>query len=289
MPFQSDGAPYTILISGKNNKTENNVDLTYSGPGFTIGFDGISVDPGEVISMTISPDGEQLSFTSSSDGETPEIYYAVDYGDRSTKFELDGGKLKPGKTLTVNYDIHNNIFNFSDNDGDTDEYDVDYTRYNPDGTIWYYETGNIDFGTSDRYQMDFSKWNGTGAVGVKADNEGDGFDDDEYVAQPMEDNDNDPDDADDEGDDEDSDIDNAAYSTPMTLTTTTTASRTPKTATMTTTDSPTAKILITKTMTATVLLTLKMMTTTTTERRMTKIRMTITTGRRTMGTASRVT
>ena len=208
VPFQPEGNPYTILISGKHNRTEQNVDLTYSGPGFTIGFDGILVDPNEVIAMTISPDGEQISFTSSADGETPEIYYDVDNGDRSTKFELDGGKIKPGKTLTVNYDSRKNIFNFSDNDGDTDEYDVDYTRYNPDGTIWNYETDDIDFGEADRYQMDFSKWNGKGPVGAKADDEGDGFDDDEYVAQEIEDNDLDADDADDEGDDEDSDIDN---------------------------------------------------------------------------------
>jgi heat shock protein beta len=208
VPYQQSGAPYTILISGKYNTKETNVDFTYSGPGFTIGFDGILVDPNEVIAMTVSPDGEQISFTSSADGETPEIYYAVDSGDRSTRFELDGGKLKPGKTLTVNYNTQSNIFNFSDNDGDADEYDVDYTRYNPDGTIWNYETDDIDFGKADRYQMDFSKWNGAGAVGAKADDEGDGFDDDEYIAQETEDNDNDADDADDEGDDEDSDIDN---------------------------------------------------------------------------------
>lgn len=208
LPFRYDGAPYTVLISGKNNQRETNVDLTYSGPGFTIGFDGILVDPGEVIAMTISPDGEQLSFTSSEDGETPEIYYAVDDGDRSFKFELDGAKLKPGKTLTVVYNIQNNHFNFYDNDGDDDKYDVDYTRYNSDGTEWYYETDDIDFGTADRYEMDFSDWDGKSAVGVKADEEGDGFDDDEYVAQEIEDNDDDPDDADDEGDDEDSDNDN---------------------------------------------------------------------------------
>ncbi len=208
IPFKNTGAPYTVLISGKNNRAETNVDFTYSAPGFTVGFDGILVDPNEVLAMTISPDGEQISFTSSADGETPEIYYAVDNGGVGTKFELDGGKLKPGKTLTVNYDIAKSTFSFFDNDGDNDEYDVDYTRYNADGTQWDYETDNIDFGTNDRYQMSFADWDGESPVGVKADEEGDGFDDNEEVEQPMEDNDMDADDADDEGDDEDSDNDN---------------------------------------------------------------------------------
>ena len=208
VPYQYEGDPYTILISGKYNRRETNVDFTYTGPGFTVGFDGILVDPNEIIAVTISPDGEQISFTSSADGETPEIYYAVDNGGTSSRFELDGGKLKPGKTLTVNYNIQNNIFNFYDNDGDNDDYDIDYTRYNEDGTEWYYETDNLNFGTADRYQMDFSKWDGESAVGASVDEEGDGFDDDEYVAQAIENNDDDPDDADDEGDDEDSDVDN---------------------------------------------------------------------------------
>lgn len=208
LPYQHGGAPYTILISGRNIGQRTNVDLTYSAPGLNVGFDGIWVDPNEIISMTISPDGEQLSFTSSNDGETPEIYFAADLHNKSVKFEIDGAKLKPGKTLTVSYNPQNQLFNFYDNDGDDDKYDVDFVRYNADGTVWYYETDDIDFGTNDRYQMDFSKWNGEGAVGVSVDEEGDGFDDDEYVMQENEDNDLDADDADDEGDDEDSDIDN---------------------------------------------------------------------------------
>ena len=208
VPYIYDAAPYTILISGKNNRREQNVDLSFSAPGFSIGFDGLLVDPNEVIAMTISPDGQQISYTSSADGETPEIYFAVDNDNRSSRFEIDGAQIKPGKTLTVNYNPQNNHYYFFDNDDDSDRYDVDYTVYNPDGTIWYYETDDIDVGNSDRYEMDFSNWNGTGAVGVRSDDEGDGFDDDEYVLQPMEDNDNDADDANDEGDDEDSDIDN---------------------------------------------------------------------------------
>ena len=158
--------------------------------------------------MTVAPDGEELSFTASADGETPEIYFAVDGDDESYKVELDGVALQAGKTLTVTFDDETELLKFSDNDGDEDKYDVDVTRITKDGKEQNYETDDIDTGKVDNYQMDFGKWKGSGSVGVKTDDEGNGFADDEAVEQPEEDNDDDADDADDEGDDEDSDVDN---------------------------------------------------------------------------------
>ena len=207
LPFQSGGKPYNVVISGENNQKESNVDLTYSAPGFAIGFDGIRVDPNEVLLMTVAPDGEALSFTASTDGETPEIYFAVDGDDESYKVELDGATMQAGKTLTVTFDDEAEVFKFSDNDGDEDKYDVDVTRFTDDGKEQDYETDDIDTGKVDNYQMDFGKWKGDGAVGVKTDDEGNGFADDETIEQEEEDNDDDADDADDEGDDEDADVD----------------------------------------------------------------------------------
>ena len=208
LPLQESGKPYGIIISGKNNSEESNVDLTYAAPGFAVGFDGIRLDPNEILLMTISPDGEQISFTASADGETPEIYFAFDDDEDSYKIELDGVSLQAGKTLVVGFDDETGKFVFSDNDGDEDKYDVDITRITADGEEQNFETDDIDTGKVDNYEMDLSKWKGKGKIAVKTDDEGNGFADDEPVEQENEDNDDDADDADDEGDDEDSDVDN---------------------------------------------------------------------------------
>jgi hypothetical protein len=208
VPYRADGKPYTVTISGGHNEEEENVDLTYSAPGFTVGFDGIEVDPDEVITMTISPDGEELSYTSSADGETPEIYFTFDTEDESYKVEIDGVQVDGGKTFTASFDDETGKLVFRDNDGNEDNYDVDFTRIEPDGDEQNYESNDVDSEGADNFQMDFSDWDGKGAVGVKVDNEGNGFADDEEEEEPNEDNDEDPDDADDEGDDEDSDVDN---------------------------------------------------------------------------------
>ncbi|MDQ3821358.1 MAG: hypothetical protein M3362_27270, partial [Acidobacteriota bacterium] len=74
VPYQKGGKPFTINVSGKSLKSEVNADMEIDGPGFVVGFDNIALDPGENLTMTVSPDGQQLSFTASQDGQTPDIF-----------------------------------------------------------------------------------------------------------------------------------------------------------------------------------------------------------------------
>ncbi|HEX8847371.1 MAG TPA: hypothetical protein VF791_22195 [Pyrinomonadaceae bacterium] len=209
LPFRTNGKPYTITISGNNLKTESDVDFTYTASGFSVGFDGIRLDPKEVLTMTVSPDGEQLSFTAGKDGETPEIYYSMDAADGTSYFvEVDGVQLDAGKTLSAHFDDETGKFVFRDNDGNEDKYDVDFERVLPNGTEQNYETDDIEIGKVDNYEMDFGKWDGKSDICFRDDDDGNGFANDECEPQTKEDNDDDPDDADDEADDEDSDIDN---------------------------------------------------------------------------------
>lgn len=210
LPLQAGGAkPYTITISGKNLKSESDVDFTYTAPGFSVGFDGIRLDPKEILKMTVSPDGEQLSFTAGKDGETPEIYYSMEAANGTSYFvEVDGFQLDAGKTLSAVFDDESGKFTFKDNDGNEDKYDVDFERVLPNGTEQDYETDDIEIGKVDNYEMDFGKWDGKSGMCFRDDDDGNGFANDECEAQSNEDNDDDADDADDEADDEDSDVDN---------------------------------------------------------------------------------
>ncbi len=210
LPFQPDGKkPYTITLSGKSLKKESRPDLVYSGPGFSVGFDGIKLDPNETLNFQISPDGKEISFTASADGETPEIYFSRDgKDDKSYLVEVDGVELEAGKTISGEFDEETGKFHFKDNDGNEDKYDVDFERVLPDGKVQTFETDDLEIGESENFEMDFSEWDGESPMCFRDDDDGDGFADDECEAQPNEDNDLDADDADDEGDDEDSDIDN---------------------------------------------------------------------------------
>ena len=188
LPYQKSGKPYTIKVSGKGLKKEVDADLEMVGPGFVVGFDGILLDPGENLSVTVSADGQQLSFTSSQDGQTPDIFLTTEAGpDKpSYKFEIGGIKLNPGKTVTVTLDTVKERLFFKDNDGKKDKYDVRVERTNANGTKNFYENKEFAIGKSDNYEMDFSKWDGKGEMCFEEDDEGNGFDDNKCVEEPNE-------------------------------------------------------------------------------------------------------
>jgi len=188
LPYQKAGKPYTIRVSGKGLKKEVDSDLAMVGPNFVVGFDGIMLDPGESLTVTISADGHQLSFTSSQDGQTPDIFLTTQAGpDKpSYKFEIGGIKLNPGKTVTVTLDTVKERLFFKDNDGKKDKYDVTVERTNADGTKNLYENKDFAMGKGDNYEMDFSKWTAKGGMCFKDDDEGNGFDDDDCVGEPKE-------------------------------------------------------------------------------------------------------
>jgi hypothetical protein len=175
--------PYQITISGKDIEQEGNSDLQISAPGFVVGFEDISLDPNEDLTVSVSPDGKTLSFTASADGETPTIFVTTEDGpdQPSYSFDVGGIKLEAGKTLTLTVDLKAGKLFFRDDDGNEDAFDVKFERTNPDGTKNDFEEDDMDIGKGDSYEMDFGKWDGHGKMEFKEDQDGDGFDDEKPV------------------------------------------------------------------------------------------------------------
>lgn len=182
LPYNDTGDPYTVVFSGRHLSAESVMDFVFSGPGFTVGFSDIRLDPNETLTAEISRDGEQITFTASADGETPEVFFAFDADDgeaASYITTIGGVALDARKALTYDFDFENGKLFFSDNDGNEDEYDIDLVRINPDGTEQEIKKNDIDIGKSDKYEMDFGAWDGKGPLCFKDDDDGDGFDDEE--------------------------------------------------------------------------------------------------------------
>lgn len=189
LPNISSSKPYTINVAGKSINQEVDADMEMTGPGFLVGFEDLLVDPGENLSMTISPNGRELSFTASADGQTPKIFitFAKSHKEPSYDFEIGGIKLDAGKTVTMKLDLEHQKLFFKDNDPDRDLYDVAVTRVNPDGTTDYYENNDLNLAKkSDNYEMDFGKWDGKGDMCFEDDDNGNGFDDEECTKEPNE-------------------------------------------------------------------------------------------------------
>jgi hypothetical protein len=188
MPIHGSNKPYTIAVSGKTLKHGVDADLVVDGPGFVVGFKHIMLDPGETLTMGVTPDGRELSFTGSQDGQTPDIFITVESGHKHPSYEFDIGglKLNPGKMVTMRLDLPKQKLFFKDNDGKKDKYTVKVVRVNPDGGKSYYEHDGLSIGKADNYEMDFSKWDGKGGMCFEEDEEDNGFEDNKCVDEPNE-------------------------------------------------------------------------------------------------------
>jgi len=174
---------YRINVGGTDSEYMS--DLQIFGAGFVVGFDDISVDKGESLNMTVSPDGRELSFTASADGETPSLYIATDSGENkpSYEFEIGGITLAAGKTVSIKLDPDKGLVYFKDDDGDADKYDVEISRTNPNGTVDVFEDYDMDIGKGNSYVLNFGAWDGKGSLCAKDDSDDDGNLDEEECDQ----------------------------------------------------------------------------------------------------------
>ncbi len=186
LPFSKPEQLYTINVSGNSLAGEVKASLIMVGPGFTVGFDGILLDPREKLTTKIRSDGRLLSFTASQDEETPMLSFAVDTKEMGYLFKISGMKISAGKTVTATLDTDKGQLSFADNDQDKDTYRVKMTRINADGTEQLYQHNDISFGAADTYLMDFGKWDGKAAMCFYVDEEDDGFGDESCLNKPGE-------------------------------------------------------------------------------------------------------
>jgi len=165
--------------------SEETADLQIYGAGFVVGFSDISVDKGETLNMTVSPDGRELSFTASADGETPGVYLTTDDGadNPSYEFEIGGITLAAGKTVSVKLDPDKGLIYFKDDDGGEDKYDVKISRTNPNGKVDTFEEFDMDIGDDNSYVLNFGAWDGKSDICVKDDEDEDGAFEDEECTQ----------------------------------------------------------------------------------------------------------
>ncbi|MBX7172447.1 MAG: hypothetical protein K1X72_15880 [Pyrinomonadaceae bacterium] len=213
LPFHETGEPFTVVLSGKDQKKESDGNFNYSGPGFSVGFENLKLDPNETLAFQVSPDGEELTFLETPDGEMPTVKFAFDTDGKSYKAEIRGTDLKkdgndkvdevegdPSKlneefekhpALTVKFDDESGKLQIKDNDGDEDEFDVDLTQFGADGHhqhIQLNDLGEKDSG-EDAYEIEVGEWDGGDDIPVKHDDEGNGFDDDQEEEVKNENND----------------------------------------------------------------------------------------------------
>lgn len=90
----------TITIDGSDLTEETLTDLVMIGAGFSIGVEGIYLEPGQMDVAYFYPVDEMIAYETTSD-ESPSIIFGVENPDADYYFEVYGADMQGGGTITA--------------------------------------------------------------------------------------------------------------------------------------------------------------------------------------------
>lgn len=93
----------TVTIDGTELTEETLTDLMLIGPGYSIGVEGIYLEPGQVDVAYFYPTDEMIAYETTSD-ESPSIIFGVENPDADYYFEVYGADMVGGGTITASLD-----------------------------------------------------------------------------------------------------------------------------------------------------------------------------------------
>ncbi len=164
VPFtEVDDTFYDVVIHGTTVSTPTFGTMAITGPGFVIGVEDIELDASEVLTFSISPDGDHISFLASETITAPLIFINHDplvEGNPSVGFEVKDEVLFAGERLELNLDPELERFEFDDTGNEEEDFTVIMTLLFPDGdTHAYTETVIVPEGVT-MAEIDFGAWDG---------------------------------------------------------------------------------------------------------------------------------
>ena len=174
----------TITIDGSTLAGESLTDLVMIGPGFSIGVEGIYLEPGQVDTAYFYPGEQTISYETQAD-ESPFIVVGVENPDAEADyyFEVQGADIQGGGVITVYLDTK------------AGDLLINAEKLNNEGTFDFYLTRITDE-LEDEFSaegialkenaivyVNYAEWTDANPQGMYfgVDLDGDGAVDDEYV------------------------------------------------------------------------------------------------------------
>jgi hypothetical protein len=165
---------FTISIDGSRLKEPANSTVTMIGPGYALEVSDIVLEPGQVDTLDVSPDGSLISYRTES-GETPFLLVAVETDAADYQFGVYGEKLAPGEALNLALDTKEGTLSIDSIDNtEAGSYSLLVARYDDKGEQVFGATG-VALDPNDVLYVDYLKWPGNGEpMALDLDKGGDG-------------------------------------------------------------------------------------------------------------------
>jgi hypothetical protein len=175
------GMDVEATIDGSTLKNESSTDLVMIGKGFSVGVEGIKLDPKQKDTVNFMPKDQAIVYDTDS-AESPNFVVTVEQpGGNDYDFEVQGTGMNGGGTITVSLDTKKGdlLINTEKlkNEG---KFSFSMTRYT-DTDEETYTADDIALKAGAVVYVNYAEWKGNGkGLTFGVDNNGDGTIDDEY-------------------------------------------------------------------------------------------------------------
>ncbi len=165
---------FTINIDGSQLTEAMTSTVTMIGPGYSLEVSDILLEPGQVDTLDVAPDGSLLSYRTES-GSTPFMLVTIETDASDYLFGVYGEDMAAGEALNLSLDTKQGWLSIDSIDNTASgTYSLEVAKYDDDGEQIFGAEG-IELAPDDVIYVDYLKWPGNGQpMALDVDKGGDG-------------------------------------------------------------------------------------------------------------------
>lgn len=152
---------FSISIDGNRLQEAATSTVTMIGPGYVLEVSDIILEPGQVDTLDVAPDGSLLSYRTET-GETPLILVAIETKASDYLFGVYGEEMAAGEALNLSLDTEKGWLSIDAIDNaSAGSYSLQVARYDDQGEQVFGAQG-VTLAAEDVLYVDYLKWPGNG-------------------------------------------------------------------------------------------------------------------------------
>jgi hypothetical protein len=152
---------FSISIDGSRLTQPMTSTVTMIGPGYALEVSDIILEPGQVDTLDVAPDGSLLSYRTAS-GETPFLLVAIETAASDYQFGVYGEEMAPGEALNLSLNTKEGWLSIDAIDNaKPGSYSLVVAKYDDQGEQVFGADG-IELAPDDMVYVDYLKWPGNG-------------------------------------------------------------------------------------------------------------------------------
>jgi hypothetical protein len=155
------GKALKVTLDGSALKKVSESELHLFGRGYSLGVEGVSLDPGQKDEIDFSADGKLISYTTKS-AETPTLVVAIDTATADYEFEVQVSGETGGQTVELAIDLAKGTFGVKvkGGAGAKPTLSVKLSRWGEKGAAQVFHHKGVAIGADQSVSFGYAAWKG---------------------------------------------------------------------------------------------------------------------------------